>query len=205
MADNEDDVLTLISILEDKVTHDDAVKLLRSARGDVNVAISIFFDGGLQQDHASDPRSPQNRAPSPLETAQTLHLPSEGSDDEQDAPPKPSTEPALASPNRPLEESANQPPRSSDWASSEALSHARRRPGTAPPSSGRGGPSNGGPAAAPSALLLQEEVEAMQSVLGSDTDQEKLRELLLLTGGNVEVALEAYFEMGDPLAGGGRF
>jgi hypothetical protein len=105
MADNEEDVITLISILEDKVTHDDAVKLLRqdrpsiklfefittiipncttaflakylspacrrdritsiiifvfrrSARGDVNLAISIFFDGGLQQDNTSDPRSP---------------------------------------------------------------------------------------------------------------------------------------------------
>ena len=41
-----------------------------------------------------------------------------------------------------------------------------RRPGTAPPN-GRNGPH-----AASSVLLLQSEVEALQSVLGSDTDQE---------------------------------
>eukprot|EP00802_Teleaulax_amphioxeia_P001590 Tamp_01592.p1 GENE.Tamp_01592~~Tamp_01592.p1 ORF type:complete len:515 (-),score=79.12 Tamp_01592:3623-5047(-) len=196
-------VAALQELLGEELTAQRAASLFRRANGDISVAVAMHFDDGA----ADEPAGAANPSAVPVAYAESAHE----DDVLEEQMAAFSVQEGTGGPRTPRETSAAQAPTpggSADRGPTSQVGSAphneprdaheagngvngngverarRRRPGTAPVSR----------QAAELDAEFEMKAEAMRGVLGADVSDEMLRQLLRATGGDVQLAIEAFFE-----------
>ena len=183
--------LNQIKSILGELTDVQANNLLRLASGDINLAVAMYFDNNGAADDPTNSAGPAPHAGGSDADDVFAHLAvlrekeRAGPQTPRGTSPSPSNSasadrgPSLAVADEPRDDSEH------GLAGNGVDRPRRRRPGTAPPSRQRTREND---------AEFQVKAEAMRSVLGADVSDEVLRHLLHNTGGDVQLALESFFD-----------
>jgi len=170
----EDEIAALRSVLgEDNITPEQAENLLKYTARDLDAAVSLFFDRGSEalflQGNSQRLEVDSQPLEQPLEQEEAAA--GDAAYENGDQGPIDFTEVQDSLEHLNMDHNAMERSR-------------RRRPGTAPPNRSIG----------QAQLDLDKKFDAMRSVVGLDVPDEVLEQLLRNAGGNVQMALETFFE-----------